>query len=40
MLGQNNFMSKVMGLFMNCEKMLGVQFEAGLQNLKDKVEGK
>lgn len=34
MFGQNNFMSKLMGLFMNCEKMLGSQFEQGLTQLK------
>jgi hypothetical protein len=27
-----------MGLFMNCEQMVGVQFEKGLANLKSVVE--
>ncbi|HEY5791981.1 MAG TPA: SRPBCC family protein [Chthoniobacterales bacterium] len=34
MSGQNNFVGKAIGLFMNCEKMLGGQFEQGLDNLK------
>ena len=28
------FMSRVMGLFINMDKMIGKDFEAGLQNLK------
>lgn len=35
MYGKNNFMSKAMGLVMNCEKMCGDQFEKGLANLKN-----
>jgi uncharacterized protein YndB with AHSA1/START domain len=33
MLGQNNFISKAMQLFMDCDKMLGGQFETGLAQL-------
>ena len=32
--GHNNFMCRVIGLFMNMEKMVGGQFEEGLANLK------
>ena len=38
MSGTNNFMAKVMGLVMNCDKMVGGQFEQGLANLKAVVE--
>ncbi|QBR71839.1 polyketide cyclase [Beijerinckiaceae bacterium] len=38
MAGRNNFMSKAMGLFMNCDKMVGGQFETGLANLKSVAE--
>jgi hypothetical protein len=38
MLGKNNFMSKCVGLIMNCEKMVGGQFEQGFANLKGIVE--
>lgn len=34
MEGQNNFMSKIMCVFMNMDKMVGPDFEAGLANLK------
>ena len=34
MFGKNNFMGKVMSVFMNCEKMVGGQFEKGLERLK------
>lgn len=34
MEGQNNFMAKIMCLFMNMDKMVGPDFEAGLANLK------
>lgn len=34
MTGTNNFMSKAMSLFMDCDKMVGGQFEQGLANLK------
>jgi len=40
MSGKNNFMSKVMSLFMNCDKMVGGQFEQGLAQLKAIVESK
>ena len=33
MYGKCNFMSKAMGLVMNCEKMIGRDFEKGLANL-------
>ncbi|MDB6025475.1 MAG: polyketide cyclase [Verrucomicrobiales bacterium] len=33
MYGKNGFMSKAVGLFMNCEKMLGGFFEKGLAQL-------
>jgi hypothetical protein len=38
MYGKNNFMSKAIGLVMNCEKMVGSQFEQGLAALKSVVE--
>ncbi len=34
MSGQNNFMSKAMGLFMDCDRMMGGYFEKGLEQLK------
>ncbi len=34
MYGPNPFMSKVLGLMMNMEKMIGKDFEAGLANMK------
>jgi hypothetical protein len=34
MFGENNFIGKAIGLVMNCEKMVGDQFEQGLDNLK------
>jgi hypothetical protein len=39
MTGTNNFMGKVMSVFMSCEKMAGGQFEKGLASLKEVVEG-
>ena len=33
MSGKNNFMGKAFGLIMNCDKMIGGQFEQGLANL-------
>jgi hypothetical protein len=33
MYGQNNFMGKVVSVFMDCEKICGPQFEKGLVNL-------
>ncbi len=38
MSGTNDFMGKVMGLVMNCDKMVGGQFEKGLADLKAVVE--
>jgi Polyketide cyclase / dehydrase and lipid transport len=38
MSGTNNFMAKVMSLVMNCDKMVGGQFEKGLADLKAVVE--
>jgi len=35
MFGKNNFMGKAMGLFMNCDKMIGGQFDKGLASLKE-----
>ena len=34
MSGKNNFMSKVFGLFVDCEKMVGKDFEKGLASIK------
>lgn len=34
MSGKNNFVGKAISLFMDCEKMVGPQFEQGLGNLK------
>lgn len=34
MFGASNFMSKVFGLFMNCDTMIGKDFEKGLASLK------
>lgn len=33
MSGKNNFMGKAVGLLMNCDKMVGGEFEKGLVNL-------
>jgi hypothetical protein len=38
MTGTNNFMGKVMAVIMNCDKMVGGQFEKGLTALKAIVE--
>ncbi len=38
--GKNGFVFRLMGIFMNCDKLIGDQFEKGLANLKSKVEGK
>jgi len=40
MTGQHNLMSKLMGLFMNMDKMVGKDFEAGLASLKAVSEAK
>lgn len=39
MTGPMTFMSRIMGLFFNMEKMVGPQFEQGLANLKRLAEG-
>lgn len=39
MTGKSNFMGKAIGLFIDCEKMCGGQFEQGLASLKALVEG-
>lgn len=38
MSGKNNFMAKAMTLVMNCDKMIGGQFEQGLANLNSAVQ--
>ena len=38
MNGKNGFMGKAIGLVMNCDKMVGAQFEQGLTDLKTIVE--
>jgi uncharacterized protein YndB with AHSA1/START domain len=38
MFGTNNFMGKVMSLLMDCDKMVGSEFEKGLANMKAIVE--
>jgi hypothetical protein len=40
MSGHNNFMGKLVGLIMNCDKMVGGQFQQGLAALKAVVEGR
>jgi uncharacterized protein YndB with AHSA1/START domain len=40
MHGPQNFVSKLMGLFMSVDRMVGGQFEKGLANLKRVAEGK
>jgi hypothetical protein len=40
MTGKANFMFKAIGLFMNCEKMCGDQFEEGLAKLGSVVAGR
>ena len=34
MIGKNNFMSKAFGLFVDCDKMIGKDFEKGLASMK------
>jgi hypothetical protein len=36
--GQNSFMAKAVGLFMDMDKMIGADFERGLSNLKAEAE--
>ncbi len=38
MFGNNNFIAKAVGLFVDCEKMVGGQFEQGLAQMKSVVE--
>ena len=38
MFGTNNFMGKAVSLFMDCDKMVGSEFEKGLANMKAIVE--
>ncbi len=38
MMGHNNFIGKAFSLIMNCDKMIGAQFEQGFANLKAIVE--
>ena len=38
MLGRNNFIAKAIQLFMNCDKMVGDDFERGLAQLKSVAE--
>ncbi len=35
MAGRNNFMGKIFGLLVNCDKMVGGQFEKGLASLRE-----
>jgi len=39
MSGTNNFMAKAVGLFINCDRMVGGQFEQGLASMRAVVEG-
>jgi hypothetical protein len=38
MSGKNNFMAKAFNLFVNCDKMVGGEFEKGLANMRSVVE--
>lgn len=38
MYGPNNFMGKLVGLFIDCEEMVGKDFDKGLANLKGVIE--
>lgn len=40
MSGENSFISKALELLLNCKKLVGIQFEQGLANLKKIVESK
>jgi len=40
MSGDNGFLGKLISVFINCEKMIGNEFEAGISNLKSIVEAK
>ena len=39
MSGKNNFIGKLFNLLVNCDKMVGKQFEEGLANLQENVMG-
>ncbi|MGE0439984.1 MAG: SRPBCC family protein [Gemmatimonadales bacterium] len=39
MTGPNSFMGKLMGIFVNMDKMIGKDFDSGLANLKGAAEG-
>ena len=39
MSGNNGFIGKAFGLFVNCDKMVGGDFEKGLASMKSVVEG-
>lgn len=36
--GQNNFFFRLIGVFMDCDKMIGGEFEKGLLKLKNRIE--
>jgi hypothetical protein len=38
MTGKNSFVAKIFGLIVNCDKMIGCQFEKGLAAMKSVVE--
>ena len=38
MQGKNSLMGRIFGLFMNCDKMVGCQYEKGLASLKSLTE--
>jgi uncharacterized protein YndB with AHSA1/START domain len=38
MVGKNNFLSKAFGLFVNCDQMVGSQFDKGLAQMKSLTE--
>ena len=40
MSGDNNFLSKLVGIFIDCDKMVGDQFSQGIRNIKILVESK
>jgi hypothetical protein len=40
MSGKNNLFMKAMGLFVDCDKMMGANFEKGLANLQVVTESK
>ncbi len=40
MAGENGFLGKLVGIFIDCEKMIGDQFDKGQNNLKELVEAK